>query len=467
MGCPICWAGFQDAQDFFFAPKTDASIIQAGYLEYEQKGNILQVAMIPCKHNLYLCAMAKESSIQLFPPHLRAIAEALEAIFQDGGYADKVIEHTLKADKRRGARDRAFIAENVYEIVRWYRLLYTLRGGEPRKHQDWWEMIGIRYIIDGLSLPPWREFKRLDATKIQQQYRRIKEERKIRESIPDWLDQLGESELGDQWETSLRALNQAAKVVLRVNHIKSSREGLQQMLAKDGVQTQPKGEESLVVTERKNLFRTEAFRQGMFEVQDYSSQQVAPFCDVKPGMRVVDACAGGGGKSLHLATLMQNKGTVLSLDTGAWKLQELKKRARRNGIHIIETRPIESTKVVKRLKESADRLLLDVPCSGLGVLRRNPDAKWKLSPGFIESVKETQQDILQRYSRMVKPGGKLIYATCSILPSENQEQVATFLASEAGKPFQLEEDRAILPQDEGFDGFYMARLVKAEKQEEE
>lgn len=404
--------------------------------------------------------MAKESSIQLFPPHLRAIAEALEAIFQGGGYADKVIEQTLKADKRRGARDRAFIAENVYEIVRWYRLLYTLRGGEPRKHQDWWEMIGIRYLIDGLNLPPWREFKRLDAQKIRQQYRKLKEVREVRESIPDWLDHLGETELGEQWEACLRALNQPAQVVLRVNSIKGSRKALQELLAQEGVQTQPKGKESLIVTKRKNLFRTEAFRQGLFEIQDYSSQQVAPFCQVESGMRVIDACAGGGGKSLHLAALMQNKGTLLALDTGAWKLQELKKRARRNGIHIIETRPIESTKVVKRLKGSADRLLLDVPCSGLGVLRRNPDAKWKLSPGFIDSVKETQQDILQRYSRMVKADGKLIYATCSILPSENQEQVATFLASEAGQLFQLEEDRAIMPQDEGFDGFYMARLLK-------
>jgi 16S rRNA (cytosine967-C5)-methyltransferase len=179
-------------------------------------------------------------------------------------------------------------------------------------------------------------------------------------------------------------------------------------------------------------------------------------------MRVVDACAGAGGKTLHLATLMQNKGQLIAMDTEAWKLAELKKRAKRNGVHIVDPRPIESTKAIKRLYDSADRLLLDVPCSGLGVLRRNPDAKWKLSKDFIARVKVMQQDIIQRYARMVKPGGKLIYATCSVLPGENQDQVAAFLASEAGQSFRLEAERVILPQDDGFDGFFMARLVRAE-----
>ncbi len=402
--------------------------------------------------------MSKGQRVQLFPPHVRAVAEALEAIFQEGHYADKVIERTLKADKRRGARDRAFIAENVYEIVRWYRLLYSLRGKEPKRHRDWWEMVGIRLLLDGVELPPWKEFSRLDALKIKQTFRELKSERRVRESIPDWLDQVGSEEMGEQWDATIRALNQPAKVVLRVNSLRTTQADLQASLATDQIKTRPQGEQALLVTERRNLFRTEAFRQGWFEIQDASSQQVAPFTEAEAGMRVIDACAGGGGKSLHLGTLMQNKGQVIALDTSAWKLKELKKRAKRNGIHIIETRAIDSTKVVKRLRQSADRLLLDVPCSGLGVLRRNPDAKWKLSPGFLQDVRRSQQEILLRYASMVKPGGKLIYATCSILPSENDQQIEQFLQSEAGQGFQLEEQRIILPQDEGFDGFYMARL---------
>ena len=157
---------------------------------------------------------------------------------------------------------------------------------------------------------------------------------------------------------------------------------------------------------------------------------------------------------------MNNKGQIVAMDTEAWKLAEHKKRARRNGAFIIETRAIESSKTIKRLSESADRVLLDVPCSGLGVLRRNPDAKWKLSQEFIERISTVQQEIIQSYSRMVKPEGKLIYATCSILPSENQQQVDKFLASEAGKGFELEKQQLILPQTAGYDGFYMARLLR-------
>ncbi len=404
--------------------------------------------------------MPQDKPIALFPPHLRAIAQALGAIFQDGFYADKVIERTLRADKRRGARDRSFIAENIYEIVRWYRLLYTLRGGEPKNENDWWEMIGIRYIIDGQALPSWKEFKRLNADKIRSQYRKLKTNRAIIESIPDWMDKLGMEELQDKWPPTLHALNRKAEVILRTNLLKTNPAELGKLLQSEGIRTEPIADAALRVTKRKSLFRTEAFKKGYFEVQDFSSQQVAPFCEVGPGMRVVDACSGAGGKALHLAVLMENKGQLISLDTAAWKLNEQRKRARRNGIHIIETRPIENTKTIKRLRDSADRLLLDVPCSGLGVLRRNPDSKWKLTPDFVANIRETQQEIIQSYSRILRKDGKLIYATCSVLPSENQQQVEKFLASEPGKAFELEEQKSILPQEEGFDGFFMARLRK-------
>ena len=177
-------------------------------------------------------------------------------------------------------------------------------------------------------------------------------------------------------------------------------------------------------------------------------------------MRVVDTCAGAGGKTLHLASIMENKGQIIALDIYANKLKELKRRAKRAGAHNIEPRHIDSTKVIKKLYDQADRVLIDAPCSGLGVLRRNPDAKWKMQPEFIEKIKETQAEILNSYSRMVKSGGKLVYATCSILPSENQEQVAKFLASENGKEFSLVKDKKILSHQSGFDGFYMALLER-------
>ena len=364
---------------------------------------------------------------RLYPNLVKAVIEALQQVFSEDLYVSKVIERTLKSNPKWGSRDRAFIAESVYEMVRWYRLLYEIDGREPKKEEDWWRLFGILQIINGYTLPPWKEFEAIQPKAILAKRDAVETTRKIKESIPDWLDELGAQELGESWSKTMATLNEQAEVVLRVNRLKTDASQLKQSLAKADVEVAPIAADALRVIKRKNLFATEPFKKGWFEVQDFSSQQVAPYLEVEPGMRVIDACAGGGGKSLHLATLMENKGQVIALDTESWKLNELRRRARRNGIHIIETRPITSTKVIKRLRDTADRVLLDVPCSGLGVLRRNPDAKWKLQPEFIDRIKATQQEIIQSYSRMVKPGGKLVYATCSILPSENSQQVARFL----------------------------------------
>ena len=142
------------------------------------------------------------------------------------------------------------------------------------------------------------------------------------------------------------------------------------------------------------------------------------------------------------------------------KLKKLKIRAKRNGVHNIDLKVLDSTKPVKKLYEKADRVLIDAPCSGLGVLRRNPDSKWKLKPEFIEDIKKVQEQVLQKYASMVKPGGKLVYATCSILPSENENQIETFLKSEMGKKFKFIKDQSILAHESGYDGFYMALLEK-------
>ncbi len=208
---------------------------------------------------------------------------------------------------------------------------------------------------------------------------------------------------------------------------------------------------------RQNVFGWEEYKKGFFEVQDAGSQLIAEFLDVKPGERVIDACAGAGGKALSLAASMNNSGRLIAMDVEEHKLLELKKRAKRNGISNIETRLIEG-KTVKRQRETADKLLLDVPCSGLGVIKRNPDAKWKLRPEFMAEVQQTQQHILRDYSKMLKVGGKMVYATCSILPSENEKQVEKFLAE--NKDFVLIKDRHVLPSETGFDGFYMALIQR-------
>lgn len=405
--------------------------------------------------------MSQSGPAKLHPLLVRAVAQALHSVFQENRYADKVIEHTLKQSPKAGSRDRAFIAETTYETVRHYRLYCEVLGKTPRSEADFWEIVGVHFIKNGISLPDWREFKSLKTNDLKEKIQQLSQSRKFRESIPDWLDELGSRELGDLWDDTLAALNRPAQVVLRTNRLKTDRTTLQKTLMAQSIETQPVGDEdALLLSRRQNVFQTQAFKDGLFEVQDFSSQQVASFLSPEPGTRVVDACAGGGGKTLHLAALMQNRGGLIALDTLAWKLDELRLRARRAGVFNIETRPIENRKTIKRLYNSADSLLLDVPCSGLGVLRRNPDSKWKLTPEFIENLRVVQQDILQSYSPIVKTGGKMVYATCSILPSENQEQVEKFLASEAGRDFKLLKERRILPQTEGFDGFYMALLER-------
>jgi 16S rRNA (cytosine967-C5)-methyltransferase len=395
--------------------------------------------------------------LKLFSNIVHAVITNLGEIFDEKKYADKVIERTLKSNPKWGARDRRFIAETTYEIVRWWRLLKEVSDAKDGDH---WSVFGAWCILDEVELPQWEEFKQLRPDKIKKAYANLQPIRRLRESIPDWMDKLGERELGDKWERELQSLNHEANVVLRINTLKTNKETLTRLLKLQDVETESvEGlEEALILKRRMNMFRIPQFKEGFFEIQDASSQMVGRFLDVKPGMRVIDACAGAGGKSLHLAALMNNKGKIISLDIAQWKLDELMKRARRAGAFNIEPKLVENVKSIKRLDASADRLLLDVPCSGLGVLRRNPDAKWKLSMERIEEVKHLQAEILRNYSPMVKADGMMVYSTCSILPSENSEQVKKFVEDQKGA-FELIAENVILPSS-GSDGFYMASLKK-------
>ncbi|MDD3003513.1 methyltransferase domain-containing protein [Flavobacterium sp.] len=390
--------------------------------------------------------------------------DSLNAIFNEGEYADKVVARALKKDKRWGSHDRKFVAETIYEIVRWKRLYSEIANvKEPFDRDDIWRVFAVWAVLRGYPIPDWRQLEGTPERKIKGRFDELSKNRVYRESIPDWMDELGVKELGEEkWTKEIAAQNQPAKVILRVNTLKTTKESLRATLMDLNIETeflkdQP---EALVLKERANVFLTEAFKNGLFEVQDASSQLVAHFLDVKPGMRVVDTCAGAGGKSLHMAALMENKGQLIAMDLYESKLKQLKLRAKRNGAFNIEYRIIDSTKVIKKLQEKADRVLIDAPCSGLGVLKRNPDAKWKLQPEFIDNIRKVQAEVLESYSRIVKPGGKLVYATCSVLPSENQEQVERFLKTENGKKFTFIKDQKVLASESGFDGFYMALLER-------
>lgn len=396
--------------------------------------------------------------IKVHPPLVEAIIATLKTIFQEDRPADKVLEQTLKSNRKWGARDRRFIAESVYDIVRWYRRLQVVAEQFSRSKDLIRPIVGVYG-----ALHDWDQIPAgMEKSIILPEWNKTKSAvRAIKSSIPDWLDELGESELGSNWTKEIEALNEKAPVDLRANSLKGTASQVKEALLAEAIDCREvSGFPDLVsLNVRKNVFATEAFKQGLFEVQDRSSQRVARFLDPKPGDRVVDACAGAGGKTLHLSALMQNKGRVIALDIHEWKLAELLKRARRAGAQNLETRVIDTTKVVKRLEASADRLLLDVPCTGLGVLRRNPDTKWKLTSDAHKQVRELQRDILARYSRIIKPGGHFVYSTCSLLPSENLQQIEWFLEN-FGSEFELLEHWSVLPSEDSGDGFFAAKLKR-------
>ena len=258
-----------------------------------------------------------------------AVVDSLRVIFEDNRYADKVIEKTLKQNPKWGARDRRFIAETIYDIVRWYRWLINVSASGDN---DYWKLLGCWLIWKEIELPHWDEFKNIDLASIKKNLRKTYPIQ-VQQSIPDWLHELGNLELPSRWEKELTSLNIEAEVVLRANTLKGTPSAIQQQLQDEGIETtvNAKFPNALILAKRMNVFGSTSFKEGHFEVQDAGSQLIAPFLKVESGMRVIDACAGAGGKTLHLAALMQNKGRIIAMDTESWKLNELKKRAKRAG----------------------------------------------------------------------------------------------------------------------------------------
>jgi len=394
---------------------------------------------------------------KLHRPQVLEVVQCLKEIFQQQRLADKVIEKCFKSNPKLGKRDRAFIAEQVYDITRNYVLVSSC----VPEAENFWSIVGAWLIIKQQDLPEWQEFQSLSVSRVQKNLAGLIKDPAFKWSIPPGLDIYGKSVLGERWYKEMQAMHQAAPLIIRVNRIKANSKQVSEALQSLEIRYRlipSSSTESIVIDQRINLFSTPIFKQGWVEVQDHSSQQVGHFVAPQPGMRIVDACAGGGGKSLHLAALMGNKGRIISMDIDGYKLNNLKVRAKRAGAGIIESRLIENNKTIKRLAETADKVLLDVPCSGSGVLRRNPDAKYRLDKDYIEQLIIKQKHILDDYSIMVKPGGELIYVTCSIFPAENENQIELFLKNHP--EFELIQTQQLWPSECGFDGFFMVKMKK-------
>jgi len=391
-------------------------------------------------------------------PIWEGMLSSLADIFSEGHPADKVIQRQLKGNRKWGSQDRRLFAEGLYDIVRWWRRLLVASSRDWQSEEAFPAAVEAWCLLNEVELG--KNIPRiLSAAEVEGIWRDPSLPRAVRESVPDWMDEWGERELGSRWDSVLTALNSSAPVYLRANRLKATAAEVVKRLAQEKIEAELAGADAVRLKKRANVFLTKSFHAGLFEVQDLNSQRVAPALGAVAGDRVIDACAGGGGKSLHLAALMGNKGKIIAMDIYEKKLEQVRERGKRAGSTIIETRWIENNKVIKRLAEGADKLLLDVPCSGMGVLRRNPDAKWKLTLEDIARLNETQAQILNQYTSMVRPGGTLVYATCSIMPSENSAQVEKFI-SQNETVFSLEKQETFYPEQDGPDGFYFARVLK-------
>jgi 16S rRNA (cytosine967-C5)-methyltransferase len=388
------------------------------------------------------------------------IVAAVNLVLEREVHLDKAIMRVMKGNPGWNDYSRSFVATTVADLVRYYRLYATAIGDDKITRNNIFKFLACMLVRQGKDLPFIPPFKKIEKPAVVQAMRSIRD-KKVLDSYPDWLYNLGKKELGKRWEPLAEALNEPAPLTLRVNVLKTNAEEVLAEMEEENVEAYPVPgfTDAIELKFPRNVFRFKGFKEGHFEVQDPASQMVSVLLDVKPGMRVVDACAGTGGKTLHIATIMRNKGKVIALDTIEGKLDDLRKRASRAGVQIIETRPIDSQKVVKRLYETADRLLLDVPCSGTGVLRRNPDAKWSLKPEELKALRDTQKEILDNYAPIVKPGGRLVYSTCSALPSESEQQVDAFLAK--NKDYKLISDHRYWTDKDGTDTFYMAIIERA------
>ncbi|MXV38702.1 methyltransferase domain-containing protein [Flavobacteriaceae bacterium Ap0902] len=384
--------------------------------------------------------------------------EALKMIIEEEEYTDRAIEKIFKQNRLWGSRDRGFVAEMIYDMVRWKRKINFVSGNTLKK-RHYWDFIGAWVLMNDGELPDYEEFQGLKRDKILAAMRQAYKHPAIQHSVSDELNAIGLAQLGEDWYAELEELNIPASAIIRVNSLRATAQDVKAEFRDLDIEIVKlkRYEDAYALREKANIFKTDAFQKGWFEMQDASSQLVAPFCEVEPGMRVADTCAGAGGKTLHLAALMQNKGQIMAMDIYQNKLNELKRRAKRDGAHNIQTKLIDS-KQLKRWKGSFDRVLIDAPCTGSGVLKRNPDAKYKINNEFLNNVKATQAEVLDNYSKLMKDDGLLMYVTCSIFPAENDKQIEHFLQNHP--EFELKEEKKIWPSETGFDGFYMAKLGK-------
>jgi len=363
---------------------------------------------------------------------LELCAELIAAVNKLDAPADATVSAFFRQHKNLGQRERASLAETVYALLRerlkFQNLAQSGSGPMPRRLA----MLAWRgnpsFLRGALSPAEQHWLEQVQAIAPQSLAA------KLRHNLPDWLAEPLQARLGEEefWQIA-KAMNEPAPLDLRVNTLKLKREEAQAQLAAAGIEATPTpySPTGLRIDGKPALNKLEIFTNGSVEVQDEGSQLLALLLAPKRGEMVVDFCAGAGGKTLALGAAMRNTGRLYAFDVSGHRLDALKPRLARSGLSNVYPAQIahERDDRIKRLAGKIDRVLVDAPCSGLGTLRRNPDLKWRQSPQSVTELQAKQRAILASAARLVKPGGRLVYATCSLLDAENEVIAAEFAAA--------------------------------------
>jgi len=358
-------------------------------------------------------------------PLLQAITDLLALVLKFDHPADAVVGRFFREHKSLGPRERATLTESVYNVLRkkqFFEHLAPSGSGSKFRRLAVLGFHGDREFLFGALNDQEKAW--FDACA------KVRHEELMdrhRHNLPDWLAERLKKQVGDDFWPLAQSLAEPGTLDLRVNSFKAKREDVVKELARHNVRAVPTPYSpwGLRVAEKTNLTRLDAFVRGDFEIQDEGSQLLALLVDAHRGEMVVDFCAGSGGKTLALGAAMRSTGRLYAFDTSAHRLDALKPRLARSGLSNVHPVAIshERDERIKRLAGKIDRVMIDAPCSGLGTLRRNPDLKWRQTPEVVVQMAALQQLIVQSASRLLKPGGRLVYATCSLLEEEN-EQVA-------------------------------------------
>lgn len=378
---------------------------------------------------------------------LRSTCEATRLACELKRPADTVLSEFFRANRGLGSHDRPFVAETVFSVLRNKRLLETIVPlPDPRRL-----VIASLLKLQGLSINALQPLINRSDEEWLVEVKRARAETlppAVRLSLPDWVWQRLEAQRG---ETAAERLGQAllsqAPLDLRVNTLVASRDEVLKALADSGLAASatPYSPLGVRMEGKPALNAHELFLSGAVEVQDEGSQLLGMLVAPKRRQMVVDFCAGAGGKTLLLGALMQNRGRLYAFDVSDKRLDALKQRLKRSHLSNVHPQRIgtERDPRIKRLAGKIDRVLVDSPCSGMGTLRRNPDIKWRQSPESVDELIDKQRRILAASARLLKPGGRLVYATCSLLREENEQVVEDFLASENGT-FEAVECQSVL-----------------------